>query len=135
MVLSLDYDKDFGFLKLLCAFSNYIMAVNFNDEARLNKPAKWPTISDLRWCFYCTASFLSKVSTHFLPYPCIRGSYMTYRGFDIPNLMIAFFYDSWVPFFFLWKMGGGHAVVQKETFKYLQALWMSPRFSFTLSLS
>lgn len=63
---------------------------------------------------------------------------MTYTGFDIqyliPNLFIAFFYDSWVVFFFC-ERWGGYAVVQNETFKYLLALWMSPRFSLTLTLS
>jgi hypothetical protein len=38
--------------------------------------------------------------------------------------------------FFSVKDGvGGYAVVQKETFKYLLALWMPPRFSLTLPLS
>jgi len=30
---------------------------------------------------------------------------MTYTGFDIPNLLIAFFCDSWIPFFSV-KDGG-----------------------------
>ena len=64
---------------------------------------------------------------------------MTYTGFDIqyliPNLFITFFYDSWVAFFSVKDGVGGYAVVQKETFKYLLALWMPPRFSLTLPLS
>ena len=53
----------------------------------------------------------SKVGIHFLPYPWIRSSYMTYTGFDIqyliPNLFITFFYDSWVAFFSVKDGGGG----------------------------